>query len=117
MCIRDSIRDSIPQMDSFDKDLERDTFSDFTFPEYYSTARVMGGLKNGVLYQGNIQISEYNFLEGSVSLPRFSKPVLIVGQKNLNRAFNGDQVIVELLPQSEWKAPSSIVLDLSLIHI
>lgn len=107
----DDIRDSIPQMDSFDKDLERDTFSDFTFPEYYSTARVMGGLKNGVLYQGNIQISEYNFLEGSVSLPRFSKPVLIVGQKNLNRAFNGDQVIVELLPQSEWKAPSSIVLD------
>ncbi|CCD26529.1 exosome catalytic subunit DIS3 NDAI_0H03560 [Naumovozyma dairenensis CBS 421] len=81
------------------------------FPEYYSTARIMGGLKNGVLYQGNVQISEYNFLEGTVSLPSFSKPVLIVGQKNLNRAFNGDQVIVELLPESEWKAPSTIVLD------
>ncbi|SCV17574.1 uncharacterized protein CGFF_05140 [Nakaseomyces glabratus] len=71
----------------------------------------MGGLKNGVLFQGSIQISEYNFLEGTISLPRFSKPVLIRGQKNLNRAFNGDQVIVELLPQSEWKAPSTITLD------
>lgn len=79
--------------------------------QYYSTARIMGGLKNGVLYQGNIQISEYNFLEGSITLPRFSKPVLVVGPKNLNRAFNGDQVVVELLPQSEWKAPSSIALD------
>ena len=31
--------------------------------------------------------------------------------KKINRAFNGDQVVVELLPQSEWKAPSSIALD------
>lgn len=108
----EDIKDSIPNFESSSenaKDVEAK--AEFTFPEYYSTARVMGGLKNGVLYQGNIQISEYNFLEGSVSLATFSKPVLIVGQKNLNRAFNGDQVVVELLPKSEWKAPSSIALD------
>ena len=88
-----------------------DELADFTYPEYYSTSRVMGGLKNGVLYQGSIQISDHNFLEGTISLPRFSKPVLIVGERNLNRAFNGDQVVVELLPESEWKAPSTVVLD------
>lgn len=106
----DEIKDLIPSTsDSIGKDSDAETES--IFPEYYSNARIMGGLKNGVLYQGNIQISEYNFLEGTVSLPRFSKPVLIRGQKNLNRAFNGDQVIVELLPQSQWKAPSTITID------
>lgn len=108
----DDIKDSIPNLEtSTDNTKDAEAMAEFTFPEYYSSARVMGGLKNGVLYQGNIQISEYNFLEGSVNLATFSKPVLVVGQKNLNRAFNGDQVIVELLPQSEWKAPSSIALD------
>lgn len=108
----EDIKDSIPNFESSaDNVKDTDAKVEFSFPEYYSTARIMGGLKNGVLYQGNIQISEYNFLEGSVSLPTFSRPVLVVGQKNLNRAFNGDQVVVELLPQSEWKAPSSIALD------
>lgn len=108
----DDIKDSIPNLESSsDNTKDSEAKAEFTFPEYYSTARVMGGLKNGVLYQGNIQISEYNFLEGSVNLATFSKPVLVVGQKNLNRAFNGDQVVVELLPKSEWKAPSSIAMD------
>ncbi|CDO91991.1 unnamed protein product [Kluyveromyces dobzhanskii CBS 2104] len=85
--------------------------AEFCFPEYYSTSRIMGGMKNGSLYQGSIQISEYNFLEGTVSLPNFKKPVLVLGQKNLNRSFNGDLVVVELLPQAEWKAPSTVTID------
>lgn len=106
------IIDSMPNLESslnFSNDQEAK--SEFIYPEYYSTSRVMGGLKNGVLYQGPIQISEYNFLEGFISVPNFSKPILIIGQKNLNRAFNGDQVIVELLPQKEWKSPSTLTID------
>lgn len=111
----DDIKDLIPTLASGESlDVsgnDSEVKSEYVFPEYYSTSRIMGGLKNGSLYQGVIQISEYNFLEGSVSLPNFKKPVLIKDQKNLNRAFNGDQVVVELLPQSEWKAPSSVVID------
>ncbi|AET38420.1 exosome catalytic subunit DIS3 Ecym_2715 [Eremothecium cymbalariae DBVPG len=108
----DELKDSIPNMDSsVNIDEDQEARSEFNFPEYYTTSRIMGGLKNGSLYQGVIQISEYNFLEGSISLPNFSKPVLVVGQKNLNRAFNGDLVVVELLAKSEWKAPSSVTLD------
>lgn len=85
----DDIKDSIPNFESSANNVkDKESKLDFNFPDFYSTARIMGGLKNGVLYQGNIQISEYNFLEGSISLPTFSKPVLVVGQKNLNRAFN-----------------------------
>lgn len=108
----DEFKDSIPNFEvSAENVKDTEAKAEFTYPEYYSISRVMGGLRNGALFQGNIQISEYNFLEGSISLPNFSKPVLIVGPKNLNRAFNGDQVVVELLPQPEWKAPSSIALD------
>lgn len=113
----DEIKDAMPNLDSSQYNentsgIDESVLSfEMSFPEYYSTARVMGGLKNGSLHQGNIQISEYNFLEGSVSLPSFSKPVLIVGSKNLNRVFNGDQVIVEILPESEWKSPSAAALD------
>lgn len=108
----DEIKDTLPNLElPVNQDKDQEARAEFKYPEYYSTSRVMGGLKSGVLYQGAIQISEYNFLEGSVSLPNFSKPVLIVGQKNLNRAFNGDQVVVELLPQKEWKAPSSVAID------
>ncbi|SCU91107.1 LAME_0E11298g1_1 [Lachancea meyersii CBS 8951] len=108
----EEVKDALPNLETFssrEKDVE--ARSEFKFPDYYSTARVMGGIKSGVLYQGSVQISEYNFLEGQVSLPNFTKPILILGQKNLNRAFNGDQVVVELLPQTEWKAPSTVVLD------
>lgn len=108
----DEIKDQIPNMDEDYSKLDEDLVSEGDiFPDYYSTSRILGGLKNGTLYQGNIQISEYNFLEGTISLPTFNKPLLVVGAKNLNRAFNGDQVVVELLDKSEWKAPSTVALD------
>lgn len=40
-----------------------------------------------------------------------TKPVLLVGRKAMNRSVDGDQVIVELLPKEEWKAPGDEVLD------
>ncbi|KAL6940124.1 exosome catalytic subunit dis3 [Hanseniaspora vineae] len=107
----DSIRDIVPQLEPMSAANASNNADEVSSPEYYSTSRVLGGLQNGSLYQGNVQISEYNFLEGTVSLTNFSKPVLIRGTKNLNRAFNGDQVVVEILPKSEWKTPSTITMD------
>lgn len=37
--------------------------------------------------------------------------VLIQGLQNLNRAVNQDVVAVQLLPQNQWVAPSSVVLQ------
>lgn len=37
--------------------------------------------------------------------------VLIQGLQNLNRAVHQDVVAVRLFPQSEWVAPSSVVLQ------
>ncbi|TID15762.1 hypothetical protein CANINC_004291 [Pichia inconspicua] len=102
----EELKDMLPSTESFDR-----TINEIKYPEYYSSARLMGGIKNGSLYQGVISISSYNFLEGSVSVPSMPKPLLILGRENLNRAFNGDQVVVELLPTSKWKKPSTEIID------
>lgn len=89
---------------------QREKVTHFYSP-YYTTARLMGGLKNGTLYQGSVNISSYNFLEAEVSIPTLPKPLLIIGSENLNRTFNGDQVVVEILPKSQWKRPSAMIID------
>ncbi|KAM9935771.1 hypothetical protein OXX80_004661 [Metschnikowia pulcherrima] len=103
----DQLKDLIPnEHESFDKNV-----AEISFPEYYTNSRTMAGIKNGTLYQGMLNISTYNFLEGTVSTPAFKKPLLIVGTKNLNRAFNSDSVIVELLPRDKWREPSSTIIE------
>lgn len=100
------LKDMLPSTENFDKSI-----NEIKYSEYYSSARLMGGIKNGSLYQGNITISSYNFLEGNVNVNNLPKPLLILGRENLNRAFNGDQVVVELLPKNKWKKPSSQIID------
>lgn len=37
--------------------------------------------------------------------------VSIAGRLNLNRAVHDDVVAIEMLPQSEWSCPSSLILE------
>jgi exosome complex exonuclease DIS3/RRP44 len=41
----------------------------------------------------------------------FSKPILLVGRENMNRAVQGDMVVVEVFSEQEWKAPTEEVID------
>ncbi|KAG7905422.1 hypothetical protein KL906_005088 [Ogataea polymorpha] len=100
------LEDMLPSNETFSRQL-----TEINYQEYYSPARLMGGIKNGTLYQGTINISSYNFLEGSISVPSMPKPLLVLGRENLNRSFNGDTVVVELLPKSKWKKPSTEIID------
>ncbi|CAN6662341.1 exosome complex exonuclease Dis3p [Trichomonascus vanleenenianus] len=88
---------------------EEDTIKvkEVSYPPYYPMSRLLGGIKNGTLYQGSLSINHYNVVEGTVSTAAYPKPILILGRDNLNRAFNGDSVVIELLPQSQWKHPST----------
>jgi len=40
-----------------------------------------------------------------------SKPVLLIGRENMNRAVHGDIVVVEVFNEQEWKAPTDEVVD------
>lgn len=103
----DDLRDLVPA----DLLNEEQSPADAHFPDYYSNSRVMAGIKNGTLYQGMLNISQHNILQGQVSVPQFKKPLLILGSKYLNRAFNSDAVYVELLPQDQWKEYSHTIVE------
>lgn len=101
------VRELVPQDNKVFTGIENET----SYPEYYPNSRIMGGLKNGTLYRGILNISKYNVLEGTVQVPNFKKPLLILGTKNLNRAFDSDSVVVELLPKDKWRTPISTVIE------
>ncbi|OXV10025.1 hypothetical protein Egran_02212 [Elaphomyces granulatus] len=81
------------------------------YPEYYSMSKILTGVRAGTLHQGTFNISPYNYLEGSVSVSAFDKPLLVLGRNNGNRAISGDIVVVEVLPKDQWKSPSSKIVD------
>lgn len=39
------------------------------------------------------------------------RPILLVGLESMNRSVAGDVVVVELLPESEWKGAADDVAD------
>lgn len=81
------------------------------YPEYFSISKMNTGIKAGTLHQGIFNVSPYNYLEGSVHVPTFDKSLLILGRENSNRAVQGDMVVVEVLPKSQWKAPSNKIIE------
>lgn len=81
------------------------------YAEYFSVPKMNTGVRNGTLHQGTFHTSTYNSLEGTVGVPSFDKHLLIVGLENMNRAIDGDQVVVELLPQDQWKRQSDKLVD------
>ncbi|KAH0833322.1 hypothetical protein J3R83DRAFT_12388 [Lanmaoa asiatica] len=81
------------------------------YANYLPAATLLAGVKAGELHQGHFNANQYNYLEGTVPVPAFAKPVLLVGRENMNRAVNGDVVVVEVFDESEWKAPTDEVVD------
>jgi exosome complex exonuclease DIS3/RRP44 len=81
------------------------------YPEYYTVSKMMTGLKAETLHKGVFHVSPYNYLEGTVQVPAFDKPLLILGRENGNRSVSGDSVVVEVLPKDQWKAASTKILE------
>ncbi|KAF2706831.1 RNB-domain-containing protein [Pleomassaria siparia CBS 279.74] len=81
------------------------------YSEHFTLSKMMTGVKAGTLHQGIFNVSPYNYLEGSIHVPAFDKSLLILGRENSNRAVSGDVVVVEVLPQDQWKAPSTKIIE------
>ena len=56
--------------------------------------------------QGTLRVGRYNTFEGWVSSESVGQDILISGRVDMNRALDGDSVVVELLPESQWRAPA-----------
>ncbi|KAK6903838.1 hypothetical protein I203_107346 [Kwoniella mangroviensis CBS 8507] len=81
------------------------------YQDYLPQDTLLAGVKTGRYHQGHFNANQYNYLEGTVNVPGLNKPVLLVGREAMNRSVNGDVVVVEILPESEWKAPGTEVVD------
>ncbi|KAJ4295868.1 exosome catalytic subunit dis3 [Collariella sp. IMI 366227] len=97
----DKLLDMIPETEDSENIKEKKPNALF-YPEYFSMSKMMTGVKNGLLHQGTFNVSPYNYLEG---------PLLILGRENINRAIDGDLVVVEVLPKDQWKEPSTQVIE------
>ncbi|KAF7340136.1 Exosome complex exonuclease dis3 [Mycena venus] len=83
-----------------------------SLPEsYLSESILQAGLSTGKLHKGHFNASTYNYLQGSVSVPGYPKPVLLIGRENLNRAVQGDMVVIEVLDEAKWGVEGDEVVD------
>ncbi|KAJ3175303.1 exosome catalytic subunit dis3 [Irineochytrium annulatum] len=86
----------------------------FKYAEHLTPSQISAGLKSGAFLQGTLNISTYNFLEGSLmtTLQGEETRILVLGRENLNRGVNGDVVAIQLLPISEWpKTDAGVAVD------
>ncbi|XP_023023832.2 exosome complex exonuclease RRP44-like protein Dis3 [Leptinotarsa decemlineata] len=81
------------------------------FPPHLTNTELLNGVKEGKLYQGTFRASRDNFLEGFVNVEALDDAVLVQGRSGLNRAVDGDIVVVELFAEQDWISPSEIVLE------
>lgn len=90
------------------------------YPEYYSDSIIQQGLREKKFFQGCYRVNPDYWKEGRVTVNGFksdnnnndeNKPetILIQSLQHINRAIDGDNVVIEILPRSEWKKPCSIV--------
>ncbi|CAH2991712.1 unnamed protein product [Chilo suppressalis] len=99
-------------IDKLSKNVIPETCSkDALYPAHFTPTQIHTGIRNGKLYQGTFHASRDNFLEGTVSVNRFEKPILLQGHIGINRAVDGDLVAIEVFPEEEWRKPSDIVLE------
>lgn len=85
--------------------------SNMFYPPHYSVSKMRTGINNGTIHQGTFSVSPYNYLEASVHVSAFDRPLLVLGRENGNRAVSGDVVVVEVLPKDQWKAPSTKIVE------
>uniref|UniRef100_A0A674C8D6 DIS3-like exonuclease 2 n=1 Tax=Salmo trutta TaxID=8032 RepID=A0A674C8D6_SALTR len=73
------------------------------FEAYMTTEDVSHGLKRGELIQGSIRINPKKYHEAFIAAPDGKRDIFLDGTAARNRALNGDVVVVQVLPQEQWK--------------
>ncbi|KAJ4963256.1 hypothetical protein NE237_023195 [Protea cynaroides] len=78
------------------------------YSEHKPMSEITLGLHRGIYHQGKLRINRYNPFEAYVGSESIGDEIIIYGRANMNRAFDGDIVAVELLPQDQWHEEKSL---------
>ncbi|XP_060193926.1 exosome complex exonuclease RRP44 homolog A [Lycium barbarum] len=80
------------------------------YNEHKPMSEITSGLLRGLLHQGKLRVNRFNPFEAYVGSESIGDEIIIYGRANMNRAFDGDIVAVELLPQEQWHEEKSLSL-------
>ncbi|GJN09217.1 hypothetical protein PR202_ga27201 [Eleusine coracana subsp. coracana] len=81
------------------------------YSEHKPMSEITSGLRCGIYHQGKLRVNHYNPFEAYVGSESIGDEIIICGRSNMNRAFDGDIVAVELLPQDQWHESKSFIAD------
>jgi exosome complex exonuclease DIS3/RRP44 len=78
--------------------------NDFEYPEHFSEAALKEGVASGKFLRGTLQVSPFNPFKGTVStgLEGELATIHLPDRIHLNRAIQGDSVVIEVLKKSDW---------------
>jgi len=97
---------------------------DFSYPPHLDQKAIQEGIKTNKFHQGAYR--SFNFYEGCVRIdtgeernplikrkPGVFDPneVLLQGLPNINRASEGDIVVIEILPEDQWSVASGMIVE------
>ncbi|KAL0431035.1 UNVERIFIED_CONTAM: Exosome complex exonuclease RRP44A, partial [Sesamum radiatum] len=80
------------------------------YPEHKPMSEITSGLHRGIYHQGKLRVNRYNPFEAYVGSESIGDEIVVYGRANMNRAFDGDIVAVELLPQDLWQEEKSLAI-------
>ncbi|GAA0143470.1 exoribonuclease [Lithospermum erythrorhizon] len=78
--------------------------------EHKPMSEITSGLLRGILHQGKLRVNRYNPFEAYVGSESIGDEIVIYGRSNMNRAFDGDIVAVEILPREQWQEEKSLAI-------
>ncbi|KAL5210313.1 hypothetical protein ABZP36_005936 [Zizania latifolia] len=81
------------------------------YSEHKPMSEITSGLRCGIYHQGKLRVNRYNPFEAYVGSESIGDEIVIHRRSNMNRAFDGDIVAVELLPQDQWHESKSFIAD------
>ncbi|MED6204064.1 Exosome complex exonuclease RRP44 A [Stylosanthes scabra] len=80
------------------------------YNEHKPMSEITSGLHRGIYHQGKLRVNRFNPFEAYVGSESIGDEIIIYGRSNMNRAFDGDIVAVELLPQDQWQEEKSLAI-------
>lgn len=110
--VRDYLSNDVQNQTQTQDEKPQTEESKFQYPKHLTPEEIKLGVEDGRLLVGKFQASRENNFEGHVSVNINDEDVhvLIQGRDCLNRAIHDDEVVIELLSQSEWKTKSDVVI-------
>ncbi|KAF2575535.1 hypothetical protein F2Q70_00000958 [Brassica cretica] len=91
-----------------DADDSRPSKRKLVYLEHKPMSEITAGLHRGIYHQGKLRVNRFNPFEAYVGSESIGEEIIIYGRSNMNRAFDGDIVAVELLPRDQWQEEKAL---------